>query len=77
MTLNSCNKEYTCIYSNDLYKKTNRFLKLNDNLYIPVFISADVLLVKKTTNELSQKIGGGKVFKIDYNGNIIEYGVTM
>lgn len=77
LTLNSCSKTSGCIYSNELYKKTNRFLKLNNDLYIPVFISADLLLVKKRTNELSQKLGGGRIFKVDYNGNIVEYGITM
>lgn len=77
LTLNSCSKTSGCIYSKELYKKTNRFLKLNNDLYIPIFISADLLLVKKRTNELSQKLGGGRIFKVDYNGNIVEYGITM
>jgi len=77
LTLNSCSEKDICIYSNDLFKKTNRFLKLNNNLYIPIFISADILFVQKTTNELSQKVGGGKIFKIDVDGNILEYGTTM
>jgi len=77
LTLNSCSKTSGCIYSKELYKKTNRFLKLNNELYIPVFISADLFLVKKRTNELSKKVGGGRIFKVDYNGNIVEYGITM
>lgn len=77
LTLNSCSKASVCIYSKELYKKTNRFLKLNNDLYIPIFISADLLLVKKRTNELSKKVGGGRIFKVDYNGNIVEYGITM
>ncbi len=75
--LNSCEKNLTCIYSNELYKKTNRFLKLNNNLYIPIFFFSDVLFVKKETLELSQKIGGGKFFILDINGNITKQGVSM
>ncbi len=75
--LNSCDKNLTCVYSTELYKKTNRFLKLNNNLYIPIFFFSDVLFVKKETLELSQKIGGGKFFILDINGNITKQGVSM
>ncbi len=75
--LNSCDKNLTCIYSNELYKKTNRFLKLNKNLYIPIFFFSDAFFVKKKTLELPQKIGGGTFFIIDINGNITKQGVSI
>jgi hypothetical protein len=75
--LNSCYNISRCIYSHELYPNTNRFLKLNDELYLPIFISIDLRFVEKKGLELPSKAGGGKIFTVDYYGDIINYGISL
>ncbi|MEM5566673.1 hypothetical protein WNY78_16245 [Psychroserpens sp. AS72] len=56
-------------FSDDYVSRTNRYLKLSKEYYIPIIFSEDKLLSNKE-RKLSRKVGGGKAFRINLDGSI-------
>ena len=58
-------------------KHTNRFLQLNDSIFLPVLFEADNIYYKRTDGKLPGEIGGSKYFFFDENGEFVIMGVDM
>lgn len=57
-----------------LLKKTNRFLKLKENIFVPVISTADILFEEETKNLLLSSLGknGSIYFILDGKDRLIE-----
>nr|WP_321230607.1 hypothetical protein [uncultured Psychroserpens sp.] len=56
-------------FSDDYVSRTNRYLKLSKEYYIPIIFFEDKLLSNKE-RKLSRTVGGGKAFRINLDGSI-------
>ncbi len=78
MNINHCSERYIAFNSCDdckfknILNQSNRFLKLNSDILIPVIFAADSLLEKNTKYELETQLGGNLIIEIDNHNNFIQ-----
>ncbi len=56
---------------------TNRFLKINDTIKIPVLFNADFELYKRNDRKLIKSCGGGRYFITDEEGEYLITRISM
>lgn len=71
-SLNHCEKEMYCSSAQKFANKTNRYLKLNNEVLIPIAIISDMYFVRDDSRELPSQVGGDKNFIINTKGELIE-----